>query len=169
VLAVPVVIVFSCLEVYIYLVWHLASVVSVLEDSYGIAALRKSSELIKGKRWVACSVFLIYTIFTSLVLTMYNVLVRDPNHMQSVFGRFVLGMLLLLLWTAFTLIGILVQTVVYFVCKSYHQESIDRYALSEHLDGYLGEYMPLKGPVSLETLEAELEDPSENGRQLVVR
>jgi hypothetical protein len=52
----------------------------------------------------------------------------------------------------------LVQSVLYFVCKSHHNESIDRYALSEHLDGYLGEYMPLKGPVSLEALEAELEE-----------
>jgi hypothetical protein len=158
ILAIPVIFVFYCLAIYIYLVWHLASVVSVLEDSYGIAALRKSAELIKGKRWVACAVFLIYTVLTSIVLTIYNVLVRDPNHMQSVAGRVFIGLLLLLLWTAFTLIGILVQTVVYFVCKSYHHESIDRYALSEHLDGYLGEYMPLKGPVSLEALEAELEE-----------
>lgn len=151
-------VVFYCFLVYFNLVWHLASVVSVLEESFGIAALKKSLDLIKGKRWVACSVFLLYAFCMFVVLTLFNAMVRGRHHMHSMVGRVFFGLLLLLLWTAVTLIGILVQTVVYFVCKSYHHESIDRYALSEHLDGYLGEYMPLKGPVSLEALEAELED-----------
>ncbi|XP_024375619.1 uncharacterized protein [Physcomitrium patens] len=157
-LGIPVLIVFYTFLFYFNVVWHLASVVSVLEDSYGINALKKSTELIKGKRWVGCCVFLIYTVCTFVVLFMYNVTVRSHHHVHSLFGRVFFGLVLLLLWTAVTLIGILVQTVVYFVCKSYHHESIDRYALSEHLDGYLGEYMPLKGPVSLEALEAELEE-----------
>lgn len=151
-------ILFYSFLVYFNLVWHLASVVSVLEESYGIGALKKSVDLIKGKRWVACSVFLLYAFCTFLVLTLYNALVTGRHHMHSMVGRVFFGLLLLLLWTAGTLIGILVQTVVYFVCKSYHHESIDRYALSEHLDGYLGEYMPLKGPISLDALEAELEE-----------
>lgn len=158
IIVVPVVIVFYCLLVYIYMVYNLACVVTVLEDSHGIGSLRKSMELIKGKRWVACAVFLIYWFFTYIVGLIYNILVRSPAHLHSVVGSIFLGLLLLLLWTAFSLIGTLVQTVVYFVCKSYHHESIDRYALSEYLDGYLGEYMPLKGPVSLEALEAELEE-----------
>ncbi|KAG0573189.1 hypothetical protein KC19_VG156200 [Ceratodon purpureus] len=151
-------VVFYCFLVYFNLVWHLASVVSVLEDSCGIGALKKSVDLIKGKRWVACSVFFLYAFCTSLVLTSCNHLVSGHHHMHSMFGRVFFVFVLLLLWTAVTLIGILVQTVVYFVCKSFHHESIDRYALSEHLDGDLGEYMPLKGPVSLEALEAELEE-----------
>lgn len=157
-LGIPVLIVFYTFLFYFNVVWHLASVVSVLEGSYGIDALKKSSELVKGKRWIGCCVFLIYTVCTFLVLFMYNLMVRTHHHVQSLVGRVFFGLMLLLLWTAVTLIGILVQTVVYFVCKSYHNESIDRYALSEHLDGYLGEYMPLKGPVSLEALEAELEE-----------
>jgi hypothetical protein len=57
-----------------------------------------------------------------------------------------------------TLVGILAQTVLYFVCKAYHNESIDRYTLSDHLDGYLEVYTPLKGPISLAALDAELEE-----------
>ena len=151
-------IVFHSFLVYFSLVWHLASVISVLEESYGIGALKKSVDLIKGKRWVAFSVFFLYACCVFVVLFLYNHLVRGHHHMHSIFGRLFFGSILLLLWTAVTLIGILVQTVVYFVCKSYHQETIDRYALSEHLDAYMGEYMPLKGPVSLEALEAELEE-----------
>lgn len=157
----PLLILFYCLLVYIYLVWHLASVVSVLEDSYGTTAMKKSADLIKGKRWVGCIIILIYTVCATLVLALFNVFVRSPEHVQSGMGRVLLGLTLLLLWTIVTLLGIVVQTVVYFVCKSVHRENIDRHLLSEHLDGYLGEYMPLKGPVSLEALEeAELEEVS---------
>lgn len=155
----PLAFIFYILLVYIYLVYHLASVVSVLEESYGISAMKKSADLIKGKRWVGCIIILIYTVNSSVVLAMYNVFVRSPERLESLTGRVVLGLTLLGLWTVVTLLGILVQTIVYFVCKSVHNERIDRGLLSEHLDGYLGEYMPLKGPVSLEAMEeAELEE-----------
>ncbi|KAK4387356.1 hypothetical protein Sango_2342200 [Sesamum angolense] len=36
-------------------------------------------------------------------------------------------------------------TVIYFVCKSYHHENIDKSALSDHLEVYVGDYVPLKG------------------------
>jgi len=158
ILFIPVVILFYCLLIYFNLVWHLASVISVLEESYGIGALKKSAELIKGKRRVACVVFVVYGMCTIFVVSLFNIFVNSNDHVNNYFGRFFFGLFLLLLWTCVHLIGILIQTVVYFVCKSYHNENIDRYALSEHLDGYLGEYVPLKGPVSLEALEAELED-----------
>lgn len=163
VLIFPLLVLFYCLLVYIYLVYHLASVVTVLEDSYAIEAMTKSADLIKGKRWVGCIIILIYTVATSIVLTLYNVFVRAPHHIDSGVGRVFLGLVLLLLWTVVTTYGIVVQTVVYFVCKSVHRENIDRHLLSERLDNYLGEYMPLKGPsvVSLEALEeAELEEVS---------
>lgn len=163
VLFIPLMLMFYCLLVYIYLVWHLASVVTVLEDSYGISAIKKSADLIEGKRWVGWVMILIYTLATVVVLTLFNVFVRSPFHrVESGFGRVLLGVTLLGLWTVVTVLGIVVQTIVYFVCKSVHLENIDRGLLSEHLDGYLGEYMPLKGPiVSLEALEeAELEDVS---------
>nr|PNR28033.1 hypothetical protein PHYPA_028625 [Physcomitrium patens] len=77
---------------------------------------------------------------------------------HNYFGRFFFRLFLLLLCTFVHLIGILIQTFVYFVCKSYHNGNIDQNALSEHLDGYLRECMPLKSPISLEALETELED-----------
>ncbi|CAB4307166.1 unnamed protein product [Prunus armeniaca] len=40
---------FLVVHVYITVVWHLASVVSVLEPVYGFAAMKKSYELLKGK------------------------------------------------------------------------------------------------------------------------
>ncbi|XP_065631902.1 uncharacterized protein LOC111984331 [Quercus suber] len=75
---------------YMTIVWQLASVVTVLEDTYGFGAMIKSKALIEGK------------------------------------------------------MGVAALTVLYFVCKSYHHENIDKSALSDHLEVYLGEYVPLK-------------------------
>ena len=45
--------------VYIGIIWHLASVVSVLEDVYGIKAMKKSRNLIKGKMGLAVAFFVL--------------------------------------------------------------------------------------------------------------
>ncbi|OIW03302.1 hypothetical protein TanjilG_09949 [Lupinus angustifolius] len=37
----------------------------------------------------------------------------------------------------------LIKTVLYFMCKSYHHENIDKSTLADHLEAYLGEYVPL--------------------------
>ncbi|KMZ70141.1 hypothetical protein ZOSMA_1G01140 [Zostera marina] len=46
-------------HIYIIIVWNLASVVSVLEDTYGIAALQKSNKLIRGKEHVVALIYLL--------------------------------------------------------------------------------------------------------------
>ena len=52
------------------------------------------------------------------------------------------------------LIGLLVQSMLYYVCKSYHHQSIDKSALSDHLEEYLGAYVPLKsGNIQMENLD----------------
>lgn len=51
------------------------------------------------------------------------------------------------------LVGLLVQSVFYYVCKSYHHQPIDKTALYEHLGGYLGEYVPLKSSIQMENFE----------------
>ncbi|XP_077213764.1 uncharacterized protein LOC143848655 [Tasmannia lanceolata] len=130
--------------VYISVVWHLASVVSVLEEVYGISAMKKSRALIKGKTWVASAIF----VSLNIVFVGINVC----------FGKFVvhgwkLGMgaragfaiLFFVLLSMLILLGLVVQTIVYFMCKSYHHENIDKSCLADHLEVYLGEYVPLKG------------------------
>lgn len=130
--------------VYISLVWHLASVISVLEDVYGIAAMKKSKELIKGRTWVAAAIFLILNIaFIAIhLLFSFTVVHGRPVGAGSKIGY---GLLSLILMAGFILIGLVIQTVIYFVCKSYHHESIDKSCLADHLEVYMGEYVPLNG------------------------
>jgi hypothetical protein len=69
--------------------------------------------------------------------------------------RIGMGLLCLLLLFKVILFGLVIQTVLYFVCKSYHHENIDKSSLSDHLEVYLGEYIPLKSKdVQMEQFEA---------------
>ncbi|WOL04502.1 hypothetical protein Cni_G13223 [Canna indica] len=129
--------------IYVSVVWHLASVVSVLEDARGLEAMRRSRLLIKGKALTASVIFVKLNICFGVVeFAFRRLLVRGSG--RSVMFSLELGLLLLLLLCLVILFALAVQTVVYFVCKSYHHESIDKSSLAGHLEAYLGEYEPLK-------------------------
>lgn len=155
--AVPSGVIFNVFLVHFGLVWHLASVVSVLEDIKGVGAMKRSNALMTGKRMAAFCLFAMYTSSLVVVLGLFGGLAKQDS--KHVVGRVFLGVLLLVLWTAATLLGIVIQSVFYFVCRAYHRESIDRSALAEKLDGFLGEYMPLKGSGgSVGALDGELDE-----------
>lgn len=129
--------------VYISVIWQLASVISVLEDSYGFKAMLKSKALIKGKMGISMAIFLVVNLCllgTQLLFEKFVVIDRSTG----VVGR--VGFACLSLWVVcgIFLVGLVLQTVIYFVCKSYHHENIDKSILSDHLEVYLGEYLPLK-------------------------
>ncbi|XP_074374284.1 uncharacterized protein LOC141714679 [Apium graveolens] len=125
------------------MVWQLASVVTVLEDSYGFKAMVKSNSLIKGNMWVSLIIFFklnfalvgIQIVFQLFVVHGYSV---------DTWKKIVLGILCFLLLVVLILFWLVAQTIIYFVCKSYHHENIDKSSLSDHLEVYLGEYEPLK-------------------------
>lgn len=128
--------------VYMFIVWQLASVITVLEEAYGIQAMVKSRALIRGKAWVAIIIFFMLNFTVGIIQVVFEAsVVHGKTGMMS---RIVYGIIcFLLLFKAF-LFGLVVQTVFYFVCKSYHHENIDKSMLSDHLEVYLGEYVPLK-------------------------
>ncbi|GFP99986.1 hypothetical protein PHJA_002142700 [Phtheirospermum japonicum] len=138
---------------YITIIWHLASVVSVLEESYGLKAMKKSQNLIKGKMGVSAAVFLLLVLCFFGIQHMFKILVVYGDQ-RGVGDRIGSGIVWLLLLSITLLFGLIAQTVLYFVCKSYHHENIDKSSLADHLGGYLGEYAPLKSKdVQLEHFE----------------
>ncbi|EXC49700.1 hypothetical protein L484_000477 [Morus notabilis] len=129
--------------VYIGIVWHLASVISVLEESYGIKAMKKSRDLIKGKLGLAVAYFLLIGFcFVVIELIFEHFVVIGIVGGLAV--RIVVGIVCFLLLFKVILFGLVIQTIIYFICKSYHHENIDKSSLSEHLEVYLGDYVPLK-------------------------
>ncbi|XP_022880660.1 uncharacterized protein LOC111397929 [Olea europaea var. sylvestris] len=129
--------------VYISIIWHLASVVSVLEEFYGLNAVAKSQGLIRGKTGISAATFLVLSlIFFGIQLGFeYYVVLGFGGGVAS---RILYGILFVVLICVLFLFGLVIQTIIYFICKSYHRERIDKPSLADHLGGYLGDYVPLK-------------------------
>ncbi|VVB12342.1 unnamed protein product [Arabis nemorensis] len=124
-LLVVIFVLFLVVHVYMTALWHLASVVSVLEPVYGFAAMKKSYELLKGKTFMACSMVFIYLAHCGFIGVVFSAVVVRGGDDYGIFIRKVVG-------------GFL---------------EIDKSALNDHLGGYLGDYVPLKSNVQMENFE----------------
>jgi len=145
-------------QIYVSIVWYLASVVSVLEDKYyGLAAMLRSSNLMKGKRKTALFLFiLINYYFGGIIVWLFGyAVVEGRSHGVGIATRAVSGTLLLGLHFFVNLMGMLTQSVLYFVCKSYHHESVeDNSSFNVY---YVGDYEPLKtSSIQLKPLQADV-------------
>lgn len=128
--------------VYMSIIWQLASVVSVLEEASGFKAMMKSGELLKGKMWVAIIIFFKLNLSSlALHILFENKVVHGSS--LGILNRASFGILSLLMLLVLYLFGLVIQTVIYFVCKSNHHEKIEKSALSDHLDVYHEENVPL--------------------------
>ncbi|PIM98283.1 hypothetical protein CDL12_29239 [Handroanthus impetiginosus] len=128
---------------YITIIWQLANVVSVLEEIYGLNAMAKSRALIKGKMGVSVAVFFIMGLCFFGIQLIFQGLLAFVDY--GIGMRIGFGILSLVLMSISMLFGLIIQTIIYFVCKSYHHENIDKSFLADHLGGYLGEHVPSKG------------------------
>ncbi|CAN8303804.1 unnamed protein product [Cochlearia groenlandica] len=141
-------------HVYFTATWHLGSVVSVLEPVYGLAAMRKGYELLKGKVKMAMVLVCVYLFVCGVISVVFgSVVVHGGGGKFGTLTRTLVGGLLVGLLVIVNLVGLLIQSVFYYVCKSYHHQMIDKTALFDHLGGYLGEYVPLKSNIQLENLD----------------
>ncbi|KAF3440120.1 hypothetical protein FNV43_RR18398 [Rhamnella rubrinervis] len=142
--------------VYLGIVWQLANVVSVLEKSpEGFQATKKSKELLKENTLVAMVIFLkmgiLYYVILSALSKMYMKLyvnmLLDSLSLGMVVGAIALTIICLILLIVLKSLELVIPTVVYFDCKSYHHENVDKLALSDYLDQLYAvreEYLPLK-------------------------
>ncbi|XP_056159108.1 uncharacterized protein LOC130134990 [Syzygium oleosum] len=139
--------------VYITMIWQLASVISVLEDAYGRKAMVKSKRLIKGKMGLSIWCFLGVLVCAMLVQALFECFV--VLNFVPIGIKIGVGLICLLLLLMVVLFDLVAQTVIYFVCKSYHHENIDNSSLPDHLEVNLGD-CPTEGqkPVQLEQLHA---------------
>ncbi|KAL9998835.1 hypothetical protein Hdeb2414_s0026g00673571 [Helianthus debilis subsp. tardiflorus] len=131
-------------SVYMTVCWQLASVVSVLESSYGFQAMTKSKNLIKGNQIVAISVSFLLGLSYFIIKLVFELFVVHGSSLK-VWKRVGFGALCSILLLFIFLFGLVIHTVLYLVCKSYHHENIDKGDLSNHLESYLGDYEPLIG------------------------
>ncbi|TXG56567.1 hypothetical protein EZV62_017880 [Acer yangbiense] len=104
--------------------WNLASVVVVVESSWGFKPLKRSASLIKGYKLVALSFYLYYSFFTGLIIWSHTALSMYLSNsdwlknwgfvLQIVFPSTLLTLLFLQYMAA--------NTVLYMYCKAIHGE-----------------------------------------------
>jgi hypothetical protein len=128
--------------VYISLVWQTASVVSVSEEAYVMTAMIKSKALVRGKTKVMGVIFLTMTISYVIMKIEFSKLVEGSS--LGIVNRVSCGIICFLLLVLLILFELVIQTVTYIVCKSYHHENIDKSTTLDHLDAGYNDYVPLK-------------------------
>jgi hypothetical protein len=148
---------FLAVHVYISALWHLASVISVLEPVCGLAAMSKSRQLLKGRTRTAAVLVVSYFAACGVTAGLFHSAVVKGRGEEGSLGltlpvKILVGAVMVSLLVIANLLGLLVQSVFYYACKAYHNQEIDRTALYEHLGGYLGEYVPLKSNIQMENL-----------------
>ncbi|XP_073005636.1 uncharacterized protein [Typha latifolia] len=146
---------FLAAHMYISALWHLASVISVMEPFCGLAAMAKSRGLLRRRTHIAITVVIAYSGIWWLIGDLFRTtVVMAPYEEGSIWvgpvGKVVIGVALVAMLVAVNLVGLLFQSVFYYVCKSFHHQKIDKTALHDHLGGYLGEYVPLKSSIQME-------------------
>ncbi|KAI3897415.1 hypothetical protein MKX03_025433 [Papaver bracteatum] len=108
---------------YMTLVWSTATVMSVLEKDYGRKAMIKSIKLIWGKTLVSYAVCLVLAIAISGIVYTFDQFVVNGK-LSSLTGRIFLGIACYLLMIVLLHFSLVIQAIIYFLCKSYHNEDI---------------------------------------------
>ncbi|KAK3211722.1 hypothetical protein Dsin_016428 [Dipteronia sinensis] len=119
----------------------IACVVSVLEDKIGFKAMIKSRELIKGKMGVGVGTLILFGVCFGGICIIFERFVVLKWSQSQISIPVTIGCVVLLV--PVTLLLNVVETIIYFVCKPYHQENIDKSSLSVHLEGYLEDCVKL--------------------------
>ncbi|RZC80095.1 hypothetical protein C5167_042673 [Papaver somniferum] len=136
VIAIAVVCLGFLVHFYVMALWHLASVISVLEPNlYGLSAMKKSKELLQGRTKNALELVNIYFAATWFIGKGFGFAMQLPEHCMMV--KILLGLLILFMLVAVNLTGFLVQSVFYFALKSHHDQITDKKVLHDHLCGYV--------------------------------
>ncbi|CAA0812926.1 Unknown protein [Striga hermonthica] len=127
---------FVCLSA----VWQLAGVVSVLEERRGFGAAAKGMRLAKGRVFAVGFVFVVLdAVLVGVNVAGFLVFVTSRGGGHVVIREVGLGAVCVVVLTLGILFGLVVQTVVYFVCKAEHGETIDRAVLADQVEVvYLG-------------------------------
>ncbi|PIA58867.1 hypothetical protein AQUCO_00400012v1 [Aquilegia coerulea] len=110
------------LNIYLVIVWMLSLVISVLEDCYGLQALGKGEQLMKGRKGVGFGLIT----FISLILLGANAFVAMINkHHQTVTIRFSVMYIMLTLAILVKILSMMMYTIFYFDCKQYYGEPVE--------------------------------------------
>lgn len=137
---------------YIKIVWQLTDVVAVLEDVKGFQAMKRSKALTKGRMSMAIAMYFNYSITLFVVKIAFQKMFVHGSYLGEI-ERIGSGVVWILLLNILSLFGRVVETVFYFVCKSYHHETTDMTLVLQSDDDQLEVYLLADQHVHLKAAE----------------
>ncbi|GJX13930.1 hypothetical protein Tco_0205688 [Tanacetum coccineum] len=106
---------------YLSVVWQLASVISVVEEScYGLRSVKKAMKLVKGNMLAACMVSLAMYVLIGSVVFIYTALVVYNGAELVLMLRMIVGIVCGVLLMVVFLFNMVIHTNLYLVCKRSH-------------------------------------------------
>ncbi|KAM7274883.1 hypothetical protein ACFE04_016749 [Oxalis oulophora] len=121
------------------------SLLSTSAIVYTIACIYSSAKEITFRKVI--SVVPKTVVFAGLSIG-YQVLIMNDDLNFGV--KIIIGELCFDMLVIGFLLVLVIQTVIYFVCKSYHHEIVDKTCLADHLEATYGGYVQLNGPKELQ-------------------
>ncbi|MCL7051128.1 hypothetical protein MKW94_009879 [Papaver nudicaule] len=114
--------------------WNLANVISVLKpNTHGFLAMKKSKQFLPGNSFIAIFLVSLYLLAADVILLIANLFMHMNIHI-------IVRILLVAFWViimggGLNFVGLIWQSALYYQCKSYHKQVIDKKVLYEHLHG----------------------------------
>ncbi|MCL7030377.1 hypothetical protein MKW94_015868 [Papaver nudicaule] len=126
----------TIVDAHIIVFWNFANVISVLEPNvHGLSAMKRSRQLLPGIGNTFMAIFLVclYLFAADVILIMGNLIMHMNIHIT-------VRILLVAFWViimggGLNFVGLIGQSALYYECKSYHKQVIDKKVLSEYLHG----------------------------------
>ncbi|CAA0825589.1 Unknown protein [Striga hermonthica] len=103
--------------VYMQVEWCLSSAVVVLESKWGFEPLRRSSHLVKGARWLALSMTVLFASIGGVLTVWYSNLVASKG-VACEGWVFVQMVVYVVISTVLSLYGLVANTVLFAYCKT---------------------------------------------------
>ncbi|PIA46399.1 hypothetical protein AQUCO_01500141v1 [Aquilegia coerulea] len=119
--------------------WQLACVISIFEDLSDTLGESKNITLRKGKQRLAITIAVGLQLSVIIVLMGYFYLLVAHGKSLGTVSKVSCGIMSILLLSVTILLGLVVQTLFYFVCKAYHGENIDKKCLATTLEAFIAD------------------------------
>ncbi|KAL2502334.1 hypothetical protein Fot_36182 [Forsythia ovata] len=113
---------------YLVVVWILAVVVSVVDESYGMEAIGKAATVIKGKRLHGFMLNIFFNLLGLIVVQGYRIILGE----KGLLNLTMYGLFMMVFPSLGNLFLSVAYTVLYFQCKKIHGEEIELYGSIEY-------------------------------------
>ncbi|XP_026444578.1 uncharacterized protein LOC113344911 [Papaver somniferum] len=125
----------TVVNAYIMAIWNLANVISFLEPNVHAVSALKMSKLLLRRKTVIAILFAAHYLLAVSVIQFTEGLAMVMDYDNYIVVRILLIVCCVIIMTGINFVWLTGQSVLYYVCRRYHNDVIDIKALYDHLDG----------------------------------